>query len=160
MRRAGAQNPGSGFLLYVLLDDLVDGYLSASDEDRRAARRLKIASSARRCPTKRMFQRDLFELRERRYRLRRAVLPFRGLVAALVGGEVEWIDDRTVTLLRSVDDHALRVTDAVGTQREIMGNAVDVHLALLANKRTRIMKRMTSWAAILLARASWPGSTG
>jgi magnesium transporter len=44
----------------------------------------------------------------------------------------------------------MRVTDEIDMRRELIGNAVDAHLALASNHMNRIMKRMTSWGAILI----------
>jgi magnesium transporter len=38
----------------------------------------------------------------------------------------------------------------VDNHRELMGNAVDAHLAIMSNRMNKVMKRMTSWGAILL----------
>ena len=38
----------------------------------------------------------------------------------------------------------------IDSQRELMGNAVDAHLAIISNRINEVMKRMTSWGAILL----------
>ena len=44
----------------------------------------------------------------------------------------------------------LRVVDLLDAQRELMGNAVDAHLAIISNRMNQVMKKMTSWGAILL----------
>ena len=38
----------------------------------------------------------------------------------------------------------------IDSQRELMGNAVDAHLAIISNRVNEVMKQMTSWGAILL----------
>ena len=53
-------------------------------------------------------------------------------------------------LLQDVYDHVLRVVDLVDSGRELMGNAVDAHLAIISNRLNQVMKKMTSWGAILL----------
>jgi magnesium transporter len=47
-------------------------------------------------------------------------------------------------------DHLLRVIDQIDTQRELMGNVVDASLAIGANRMNEVMKKMTSWGAILI----------
>ncbi|MBI3257549.1 MAG: magnesium and cobalt transport protein CorA, partial [Actinobacteria bacterium] len=44
----------------------------------------------------------------------------------------------------------LRAIDQIDSQRELLGNAVDAHLAVISNRMNLVMKRMTSWGAILL----------
>jgi magnesium transporter len=48
-----------------------------------------------------------------------------------------------------VYDHLLRAVDTIDSHRELMGNAVDAHLAIISNRMNDVMKRMTSWGALL-----------
>jgi len=64
--------------------------------------------------------------------------------------EVEWVDDATAVHLQDVYDHVLRAIDLIDGQRELMGNAVDAHLAIISNRMNYVMKKMTSWGAIIL----------
>jgi magnesium transporter len=63
---------------------------------------------------------------------------------------VAWVDDATRLHLQDVFDHVLRAIENLDSQRELVGNAVDAHLALSSNRMNQVMKRMTSWGAILL----------
>jgi magnesium transporter len=51
---------------------------------------------------------------------------------------------------QDVLNHLLRAIEELDNQRELLGNAVDAHLAMQANDMNQIMKKMTSWGAILL----------
>ncbi|MDQ3896461.1 MAG: magnesium/cobalt transporter CorA [Actinomycetota bacterium] len=139
-----------GFLLYVLLDELVDGYFIRNDEveDQLEELENRIFSEATR--EERLVQQELFEVRRRLLIYRRMAVPLRDVLAALLRREVGWIDDVAVTHLQDVFDHVLRVIDIVDNHRELMGNAVDAHLAIISNRMNKVMKRMTSWGAILL----------
>ena len=81
---------------------------------------------------------------------RRRVQPLREVVAAILRREVDWIDDLARTHFQDVYDHILRATDQIDAQRELLGNAVDAHLAIMSNRMNLVMKKMTSWGAILL----------
>jgi magnesium transporter len=139
-----------GFLVYVLLDTLVDGYFDAADrsEDVLEALEERIFDEERH--DERTIQEELFEARRVLVRFRRAVVPLRDVVSSLMRREVPWVDDRTAVHLQDVYDHVLRVTDLLDARRELMGNAVDAHLAIISNHMNGVMKKMTSWGAILL----------
>jgi magnesium transporter len=62
---------------------------------------------------------------------------------------VPWVDDEALLLLRDVEDHVLRAIDMVDSARDLMGNAVDAHLSIISNRMNVVMKKMTSWGAIL-----------
>ena len=139
-----------GFLLYILLDELVDGYFVRNDEVEDQLEELENRIFAETQQEERLVQQELFEVRSRLLVYRRMAVPLRDVLAALLRREVEWIDDNAITHLQDVFDHVLRVLDIVDNHRELMGNAVDAHLAIISNRMNSVMKRMTSWGAILL----------
>jgi magnesium transporter len=142
--------PTSGFLLYVLLDEVVDGYFDATDRAEDELETLEDHIFSEKLAEERDIQQQLFNVRRQLLLFRRAVVPLREVLAALLRGEVKWIDEYTITHLQDVYDHVLRAVDLVDGQRELMGNAVDAHLAIISNRMNRVMKKMTSWGAILL----------
>ena len=143
-------DPTVGFLLYTLLDALVDGYFDATDEAEDRLEELEDAVFAEGPSDERSVQQHLFDIRRQLLIFRRAVVPLREVVAALLRREVAWLDDETLTHLQDVYDHVLRAIDLLDSQRELMGNAVDAHLAIISNRMNLVMKKMTSWGAILL----------
>jgi magnesium transporter len=69
---------------------------------------------------------------------------------AVLRREIPWIDERAMLYFQNVLDHQLRLSDQIDAARELLGNAVDAHLATMSNRVNDIMKKMTSWGAILL----------
>jgi len=139
-----------GFLLYVILDELVDGYFSRNDEVEDELEELEDRIFGEGPLDERKVQEELYDVRRRLVIYRRLAMPTRDVLASLLRGEVEWIDQNALTHLQDVFDHVLRAIDMVDNHRELMGNAVDAHLAIISNHQNRVMKRMTSWGAILL----------
>ena len=138
-----------GFLLYVLLDELVDGYFAAADESEDLLEALEddIFDGA---PDMGAVHERLFLVRRRLVQFRRIVVPLRDVVAALLRGEVKAVDAEARVHLQDVYDHVLRVVDQLDAHRELVGNAVDANLAMMSNRMNEVMKRMTSWGAILI----------
>jgi magnesium transporter len=143
-----------GFLLYTILDELVDGYFDATDssEDQLEALEESIFAAELNAPEHEI-QEQLFDIRRELLVFRRRVVPLREVVGALLRREVSWIDDAALIHLQDVYDHVLRAIDLIDGQRELMGNAVDAHLAIISNRMNNVMKKMTSWGAILLGSA-------
>jgi magnesium transporter len=149
--KLAGDHPTVGFLLYVLLDTLVDDYFTTTEEveDRIEALESRIFDGD--APAdEHAIQEELFRLRRDLLLFRRAVVPLRDVVAELRRDATPWVDGRAALHLQDVHDHVLRVIDALDTQREILGNAVDAHLAIISNRMNLVMKRMTSWGAILV----------
>ena len=148
--RSRPEHATVGFLLYVILDELVDGYFTRNDEIEDELEELedRIFGGIER--EERLVQQELFDVRRRLLTYRRMAVPMRDVLAALLRREVVWIDEYAITHLQDVFDHVLRAIDIIDNHRELMGNAVEAHLAIISNRMSSVMKRMTSWGAILL----------
>ena len=147
--RVGGDTRTVGVVVHSILDEIVDGYFVALDasEDRIEAIEEAVFSDEMR---ERDIQQQLFAIRRELVTFRRKVIPLRDVLAGLLRGEVSAIDQPALLLLQDVYDHLLRVVDTIDSHRELMGNAVDAHLAIISNRMNDVMKRMTSWGALLL----------
>ncbi|HEX2700853.1 MAG TPA: magnesium/cobalt transporter CorA [Acidimicrobiales bacterium] len=139
-----------GFLLYVLLDDLVDGYFAVADETEDVLDEIEDTIFLEFGAHSGEVHQRLFNVRRRLVAFRRVVVPLRDVVSALLRGEVDSVDEKARVHLQDVYDHVLRVVDQLDAHRELIGNAVDANLAMMSNRMNEVMKRMTSWGAILL----------
>jgi magnesium transporter len=158
--RTHPQQCDVGFLVYVLLDEIVDGYFDETDHAEERIEELEDLIFSEQHVNETEVQQRLFDVRRQLLKFRRAIVPLREVVAALLRKEVDWIDDHDVVLLQDVYDHVLRSIDLLDSSRELMGNAVDAHLAIISNRMNSVMKKMTSWGAILLGSALVAGIYG
>lgn len=143
-------DPGVGLLLYVLLDSLVDGYFAQIEQSEDALEVVEETLFDIGPPPDGSLQRDLLDLRRDLILFRRRVVPLRDVVLAILRREIPWVSEASILYLQDVLDHLLRVIDQVDTQRELMGNVVDASLGLASNRMNEVMKKMTSWGAILI----------
>lgn len=141
---------GVGFLLYCLLDELVDGYFAEAERAEDALEQIEETLFDLGPPPDGTLQQELLELRRSMITFRRRVVPLRDVLLALLRREVSWVEERSIVYFEDVFDHFLRVVDQIDTQRELMGNVVDASLALTSNRMNEVMKKMTSWGAILI----------
>jgi magnesium transporter len=148
--RTKADQATVGFLLYVLLDELVDGYFDRTERVEERIEGVEGRIFSEDGQDERAVQRDLFAVRRALLEFRRRVVPLREVVGALLRREVKWVDEETLVHLQDVYDHVLRAMDLIDSQRELLGNAVDAPLAIMSNRMNSVMKMMTSWGAILL----------
>lgn len=139
----------SGQLFATMMDDLIDGYFDTTDvlEEKLEAIEDSIFSEDRR--TEQGLQHDLFGLRRELLELRRAVVPLREVLSAILRREVQWIDGDALVTCRDAFDKLLRAVDLVDEQRELVGNAVDAHLAVISNQMNFVMKKLTAWGSIV-----------
>jgi magnesium transporter len=139
-----------GFLLHTLLDELVDGYFTALEPMEDALEDIEDRIFDEELGGPDTLQQDLFTMRRRLLAFRRTVVPLREAMAALLRGEVQWVEPGALVHLQDVYDHVLRAVDFLDNQRELLASGVDAHLATIANRQNQVMKQVTSWGAILL----------
>jgi magnesium transporter len=137
-----------GFLIWAFLDVIVDRYFDIADRfDDRLDAVEEIVFSA---TTGDDIPREVFDFRRVMVHFRRIVAPLREVVAALLRREAPCIGDEAIVHLQDVYDHVLRATDWIETQRDLLAGLLEADLAVVSNRLNKVMKRMTSWGAILL----------
>jgi magnesium transporter len=125
--RTKPEHASVGFLLYTILDELVDGYFNATDDVEERLETLEDSIFSEQLAGEKDLQQRLFDVRRRLVLFRRRVVPLREVIGALLRRQVAWIDQETLVHLQDVYDHVLRVIDLIDAHRELMGNAVDAH---------------------------------
>ena len=138
---------GPGFVLYALMDFIVDQYFPLVDtfEDKLAALEDDIfGQTFTRDTTQRIYQlkRDLLEVK-------RAVAPMVDMCNRLVRADFTLIPDDARVYLRDVYDHAIRINEMVDTLRELLTTALEANLSLISVSQNEAMKRLAGWAAIV-----------
>jgi magnesium transporter len=137
-----------GFLIWAFLDVVVDRYFDVGERfDDRLDDVEEIVFSDRAGED---IPREVFDLRRTMVNYRRTVTPLREVLAALLRREADCLGDEAIAHLQDVYDHQLRVTDWIETQRDLLTGLLEADLAVASNRVNRVMKRMTSWGAILL----------
>ena len=146
----GGRGPDVGFLVYSILDELVDGYFEAIDTFEDTVEAFEEQVLTEEVGGEGDIQAELLTLRRRLVEFRRVLVPLRDVLVMLMRDDLPWVDSATRLHLQDVFDHVMRAVESLDSQRELVGNAVDAHLALASNRMNKVMKRMTSWGAILL----------
>ena len=139
---------GGGYLLYILLDEIVDKYFDVLDayEDRTEDVEDRVFEATGDSST----QTHIFGLKKDLLEFRRAVSPMREVLDVLQGQNVAVVTPRLAPYYRDVYDHVLRVADFIDTMRDILSSALDANLSVISNRLNEVMKQLTSWAAIIL----------
>jgi magnesium transporter len=150
-RHGGAEEErGPGFLLYVLLDEIVDTYLTLVEEFEDKADDLEdiVFSEAGRTPN-RDLQQDLFALKRDIVRFRRSVMPLRRVID-FFQEQPKVVTGPLAPFYRDVADHVVRCIELVDNVRDLLTALLEVRLAQVGNRLNEVMKKLTSWAAIIL----------
>jgi magnesium transporter len=138
---------GVGFLLWGLLDVIVDGHFDTVQSLDTEIEELEdlLFDDRFRGPE---VQRRSFQLRKSLVMLRRVVLPTREVLNALMRRESVFVDDVLMPYYQDVYDHVLRAADWTDSLRDLVSTILETNLTIQGNRMNEIMKAVTSWAAI------------
>ncbi len=149
---------GSAFVLYALMDAVVDRYFPVVDmleteletiEDRIFIRGSQRANIER-----------LYELKSKVLLLRHAVMPLMEGVGRLYGGRVPAICMDTQEYFRDIHDHLYRIAGTLDTMRDTISTAIQVNLSMVAIDESEVNKRLAAWAAIFAVFTAFAGVWG
>ena len=137
-----------GFLLWAIFDVVVDRYFDVTDEVDDRLDQIEEIVFAEHPPTD--VPREIFTVRSDLTTVRRAAAPLREVVNAIIRREIDFVDDEAIVHFHDVYDRVLRVGDLVEAQRDLLTGLLEANLAVTSNQLNQVMKKMTSWGAILI----------
>ena len=148
---------GTDFLLWALLDGIVDGYFPILDGY--ADEIDQVQDDIIADPSKGALQ-EVFALKRDLIRLRHVVHPSREIFSRLTSREFELIREEQVFYFRDVYDHLIRLADEYDSLRELAAGALEVYLSTINNNLSTIMKRLTGVTVVLAGIAAIGGLFG
>ena len=145
-RELGAH--GVGFALYALLDVVVDGYFETIDRFETfyddVADRVFAES-----PIEPHAHRRWFEMRKALNTFDRILGPLAEGVGTIVEQDLARFHEDAAPYLRDVAGEVSRASTEVDALRELVNHIVDANLLLRDYRQNQVMKKVTSWAAII-----------
>ena len=151
---------GVSFLVHGLLDYLVDGHFAAVQELDGRIEDLESLLFEDGPEEIRTVQRRSFELRKSLVRLRRVVLPMREVVNSLLRRDLHVVAEPMMPYYQDVYDHVLRATEWTESLRDLVTTVMETNLTVQGNRMNMIMKKVTSWAAIIAVPTAVTGFYG
>ena len=144
---------GIGFLLYLMLDEIVDGYLDVielfedlSDDIEDA---VAVEEDGAEGQATRLLAQRIFRLRQQVVRFRRLASPLREVMDLLLETPTI-VTQPLVPYFRDVMDHVIRTMELTDNVRDLLTSARELQLAQVSNRTNVVMKQLTAWAAIIL----------
>jgi magnesium transporter len=93
-------------------------------------------------------------------RFHRLVIPMREAVSSLMRRERGVVSEETYPYYQDVYDHILRVSEASDSLRDLVSTIVETNLSLRDYRQNQIVKKVSSWAAIIAVPALITGFYG
>jgi len=149
---------GAGFVLYALMDAVVDRYfpiIDALEIELEAIEERIFAKSSARANTE-----SLYALKQKVLVMKHAVFPLMEAVGKLYGGRVPQICVHTQEYFRDVYDHLQRLNSSLDTIRDTIASAMQVNLALVTIDENEVTKRLAAWAGMFAVPTAFAGIWG
>jgi magnesium transporter len=140
---------GAGFLLYTILDTVVDGYLPVAQTFQDRVDELEERLFAGRTRDRDVLPR-VFSMKKDAQRFRWAVLPMRDILNPIIRKDLGLFPESEIAYYRDVYDHAILVIDQLDTLRDLVNSALEIHLSVVANRQNEVSKQLTVIATIFL----------
>jgi magnesium transporter len=150
---------GVSFLVYGLLDVVVDGHVTAAhrlDEAMDKTEDIILDEGGAPRPV-RLYG---FALRKVLAELRRPVAPMADLIAQVMRADSNLISDQLAPYYRDVDDHARRAIEIIDSARERINGLLEADLTEQSNELNDITRKLAAWAAIIAVPTALTGYFG
>ena len=149
---------GAGFVLYALMDAVVDRYFPVID-----AVEVELETIERQIFTKgaaRISIQQLYTLKQRAMVLKYAVAPLLEGASKLYGGRVPQVCAGSQEYFRDVVDHLSRINGSIDAIRDTIGTAIQVNLSMVTIEDGEVTKRLAAWASIFAVCTAFAGIWG
>jgi magnesium transporter len=142
------RNHGTDYLLFSLLDAIIDQYFEVIDS---IGDKIELLEDN-------LFQAqpsdditfEIQELKRTILRIRRAVFPLREVLSRLEKLDSDLIEDKTGNYFRDLYDHIIQVSENIDIYREMTWGLMDMYMTTISNKMNEVMKVLTIIATIFI----------
>ena len=139
---------GSDYLLFGLLDAIIDNYFDVLDH---IGDKIEVLEEE-------LFQAqpndeitfEIQELKRTILRIRRAIFPLREVVSRLAMLDNSMIDDKTRNYIKDLHDHLIQVSENIEIYREMTWSLMDTYMTTISNKMNEVMKVLTIISTIFI----------
>nr|WP_315469225.1 magnesium/cobalt transporter CorA [uncultured Undibacterium sp.] len=149
---------GSAFVLYALMDAVVDRYFPVVDALESELETIEDHIFTQ--GSHRLNVEQLYQLKRKVMILKHAVAPLLEAVSKLDGGRVPPICVGTQEYFRDVQDHLYRINTSIESIRDTISTAIQVSLSLVNIDESEVNKRLAAWAAIFAVATAFAGIWG
>lgn len=138
---------GAGFVLYALMDAVVDRYFPVMDALESDLERIedRIFAGA---PARQSVE-ALYDLKRKLMVLRHATGPLHEAAGKLYGGRVPAVAAGTQEYFRDIYDHLLRINQSIDSLRDMVTTAMSVNLSLITLQENETTRRLGAYGALI-----------
>ncbi|KAB1068631.1 magnesium/cobalt transporter CorA [Tamlana haliotis] len=143
-----ARSLGSDYLLYILIDAIVDHYFSVIEILGDKVENFESAIFAG--DVNDQTSKNIRDLKHEILKIRLAMFPLREMLIKIDKNENPLIEKKTVTFFRDIYDHLIQVIESIDIYREMAASLMDMYMTSISNKMNEVMKVLTIMASIFI----------
>lgn len=144
---ATTMSKGPAFVLYALLDFVVDNYQPIIEQFEDHFE--EIEKSVFGDTMNRLLIGDVYKLKRNLLKLRNAALPVSNICMELMRLHEDIIPKELRAYFRDVQDHVAHLVAMADSMQDMLSSAMQVNLALVGVSQNDVVKRLAGWGAIL-----------
>ena len=126
---------GESFVVYSIIDFIVDNYFPVAARPRGRGRRARGGSLCHK--SDRTDVERIYEVKHEPLLLRRAVQPLQEVCNRIMRYDVPLIDHAMNDYFRDIQDHVIRVVEGIDNLRDLLTAALEANLLLVSLAQTR-----------------------
>jgi magnesium transporter len=138
---------GSGYVLYALMDTVVDRYFPVLESIESELEKIEEQIFGNRSPRANI--EALYGLKQKLMKIRHAVAPLLESMDNLGGARVPPVCAGMTEYFRDVSDHLQRLNQTIESIRETVSTAISVNLSMITLQESETMKRLAAYAALV-----------
>jgi magnesium transporter len=146
-REPGLLRNGAGYVLYALMDAIVDRYFPVLDAIERQLEKVEEQLFGGASPRANI--EALYYVKQQLTVLKHASGPLVETTGKLFGGRVPQVCGGLGEYFRDVYDHLIRINQSIDAARETVNTAIQVALAMVTTGQAEITKRLAAYAALV-----------
>jgi magnesium transporter len=138
---------GAGYVLYALMDAVVDRYFPVLDAIEVELERVEEQLFSGRTPRENI--EALYYVKQKLTTLKHATAPLLEYTGKLFGGRVPQVCGGLGEYFRDIYDHLIRINQSIDAARETVNTAIQVALAMVNMGHGEVTKRLAAYAALV-----------
>jgi len=140
-------NKGQGFVLYAIMDFIVDKYLPVVQDMEHEL--VAIEEKIFKARPSRDTTEQIYQLKRELLEIKRAVSPLIEICNRLTRFDIKCISTETQPYFRDIYDHVIRINEMVDNTRELLNTALEANFSLISISQNDTSKKFAGWAAII-----------
>jgi len=138
---------GADYLLYALIDSVVDYYFLILEKQ---GENIEIVEEAVLDNPQQSVLNELHRIRREVLQLRRSIYPLREVMSRFERVEEPHVSNDSKIFIRDLYDHTIQVIETVEVFRDMISGTLDLYMNSVSNKMNNVMKVLTIIATIFI----------